>query len=543
MKKHILLISILMSVMSVARPQAGAWVSNPYPIELKEEQKLPKLKIVDFYLEDKNNKKVTELYAAEKYTLRVSVENEGNGKAQSVNAIVDISGIPADQISYKRKIQNDNLNLDREDRKNLEIPITAKRDLTTGKIFIKVSIAGPNNFTEPKKFDTYRADPLQLSIEDLCIKSEKLEKVEALKCGESYHLIFSLKNESYSNARNLKVEATFPEGISCSKDGSFWEENIETIHGNDDAGFSISFLVPGDYIKKDEVDIFVNVSSSTETMIRKQLVCNIEKRLEIEDIDMNIPDYPQHDNRFAIVIGNQNYDYNSIVEYAKADAQSAANYCEKVLGVRPENIRHHDDLSRTSMFKLLEEVCADLRNMPDDSEIIFYYAGHAACGADSSAYLLPVNVRPDEAERGYRLRDLYAKLSETGASLITVFLDACYAGAGRNEDFLAIRGGDRGTLVWVPVEEEVPGNTVVFSASQKEEAAYAYDEAGHGIFTYCLLSELKHNPKLTYNELYDKVQKRVVNLSSDLLKKKQTPSIQVSDAKQKDWDNQYLKFN
>lgn len=540
-----------MSVMSVALPQAGAWVSQPYSIEFKEEQKLPKLKIVDFWLEDENCNKVNDVYATENYMLQVRVENEGVGTAQSFTTIVDIQGLPASQLSYNREYTTQT-EIKRMHTIPVTIPIDAKRDLPTGKIFIRVRISGQNDFTDYKKFETYSNELPQLTIEDLCIKnnrnSESVQEDGTLACGETYQLNFNLKNESYSKARNLKVNVVFPEGIGCSAsgNGAVWSsEKIKAIHGKDMEEFSISFLVPEDYTK-DKVDVTVNVSSSAGTLDQKHLVHYIEKNPEIEDIDMDIPVFPQRDNRFAIVIGNQDYVYNSVVEYAKADAQSAANYCEMVLGVQPENIRHYDDLSRKAMFKLLETVCADFRNMPDNSEIIFYYAGHAACGADSTAYLLPVDVKPSEATRGYRLRDLYAKLSETGASLVTVFLDACYTGEGRNEDYLATTGGDRGTIVWAPVEEEVPGNTVVFSASQKEEAAYAYDEAGHGFFTYCLLSELKHNPKQTYNELYNKVKERVIKLSSKLLEKKekkQTPSIQVSDTKQKDWNNKYLKFN
>lgn len=554
MKKRILLISILMWVMSAALPQAGAVVSDLYTFDFTEDQELPRLKIIDFQLEDVNHREVAKVYAKETYDLKVKVENVGDGTARYITTTVDIQGQPASQLAYQRRT-----GISKEIKSGevgvLTIPIVANGDLQTGTISMRVHISDPGDYTGFKKFETYEYDPPRLAFDNLCIinkaSSEEVKKDGTLKRDKSYMLNFDLKNDSHSNARNLRVDVEFSEGVSSSSIGNgvsrSWE--ISSLYGYNKENVSLSFWIPEDY-PDDKVSISVNVTSSTGEPLHRNLVCYIEKQEgssgELEDIDKNVPVRPQQNNRFAIVVGNQNYDYGS-VKYVREDARSVASYCEKVLGVKPENIRHYDNLSKMSMVRMLDEVCADLRNMPLGSEVIFYYAGHAACGKDSSAYLLPIDVTPYEAERGCRLRDLYAKLSSTGASLVTVFLDACYAGAGRNEDYLALNTPGRGSIVVSRVEEEVPGNTVVFSASQKEEAAYPYEGAGHGIFTYCLLSELKQNPEQTYNALYENVKKRVVDLSSKLLKgqvqNEQTPSIQVSNAKKNDWDNKYLKFN
>lgn len=553
MKKRILLISILMWVMSAVFPQAGAIVSGPFTFEFEEEQELPRLKIVNFHLEDVNNRhrEVTKVYAKETYSLKVKVENVGVGMAKSFTTIVEIKGEPANQLSYNRQtVSSSTIKSGASDI--VEIPIVANSDLQTGTISMRVRISDPGDYTEFKKFDTYEYDPPKLTFDDLCMINEKSSEVvkqdETLKNGEHYSLNFSLKNDSYSNARNLQVGVGFSEGVLCSASGSkdSWSKEIPSIHGYNKENVSIPFWVPDDY-PNDKVSVTVRVSSSTGAPLCKNLVYYIKEE-GLEDIDKNIPVRPQQDNRFAIVIGNQNYDY-SCVKYAKRDSRSFAQYCEKVLGVKPENIRHYEDLSSRSMERMLDEVCDDLRNMPSGCEVIFYYSGHAVCGEDLSACLLPIDVRPNEAKRGCYLRELYAKLSRTGASLVTVFLDACYTGAGRNEDYLALgdEKGERGHIDRVPVMEEIPGNTVVFSASQKEEAAYTYDDAEHGIFTYCLLSELKKKPEHTYKVLYDNVKKKVEELSSELLRdqkqeqKMQTPSIQVSNAKHENWEN--LKFN
>ncbi|MDR1383575.1 MAG: caspase family protein [Planctomycetaceae bacterium] len=93
----------------------------------------------------------------------------------------------------------------------------------------------------------------------------------------------------------------------------------------------------------------------------------------------------------------------------------------------------------------------------------------------------------DVTTTGYSLEKFYTELSKLNLKTVTVFLDACFSGAKREDEMLASAHG-----VAVKVKDEAPkGNMVVFSAANSDETAHQYEEKGHGLFTYFLLKKLQ----------------------------------------------------
>ncbi|WP_270547098.1 caspase family protein, partial [Butyricimonas paravirosa] len=135
------------------------------------------------------------------------------------------------------------------------------------------------------------------------------------------------------------------------------------------------------------------------------------------------------------------------------------------------------------------------------AKAIVYYAGHGIPDEkQQSAYLLPADGYGSDPSTAYALQDFYAMLNNAQARNITVFLDACFSGAKRENGMLASARG-----VAIKVRQEIPrGKMVIFTAAQGDETAYQYAEKGHGMFTYFLLKKLQESQgNTTLGELSD----------------------------------------
>ena len=181
------------------------------------------------------------------------------------------------------------------------------------------------------------------------------------------------------------------------------------------------------------------------------------------------------------------------------------------------------------------EKLVELAKIDPSSEIVFYYAGHGLPDErTNSPFLIPVDgSATNVSEYGISLSDVYKKLASTNASKITIFIDACFSGGGRNEGLLAAR-----SMKIKPKEEPFFGNMVVFASSSGEERSLPYNEKQHGIFSYFLFKKLKETKgKTTYLDLanyLDKEVKKNALINKGLI---QSPKVIVSEEVINSWSN------
>ncbi len=250
------------------------------------------------------------------------------------------------------------------------------------------------------------------------------------------------------------------------------------------------------------------------------------------EVDSLIPFQPYTRNdTYALVIGNQNYRFVSDVPYAIHDARVFADYCKKTLGIPVENIHLTEDATKQMIIE--EEIQDWVSKIPDpeNKKLIVYYAGHGVPDVknQNKAYLLPVDVRGTNPQRGIALDEFYRTLGDLAFNQTTVFLDACFSGVNRENE--GVTEGLRGVEIDAENATLGDGNLIVFSAAQGNETAQGYPEKGHGLFTYYLLKELgKSNGNVKLGRLSEQITSKVSQMSTQLkLKKKQTPSTNTSD--------------
>lgn len=257
-------------------------------------------------------------------------------------------------------------------------------------------------------------------------------------------------------------------------------------------------------------------------------------------VDVNIPVTGAHrPNTFALIIGNEDYKefqggFNDEINvmYAATDALVFSKYVKQTLGVPQENITLIQNATAGQMQQALAKMNKIVKTFDGNAEVIFYYAGHGLPDEISKKpYLIPVDVNGSDLSFAIQLDDALNTLAEHPHTRITVFLDACFTGGGRNESLLASRG-----VKIRPKSPFVRGNLIMFAASSGNQSAFAHDEQAHGMFTYFLLKKLQETSgRVTFGELAAYLNREVARSSIIFNDKEQNPDVLVSPSLDEVW--------
>ena len=257
-------------------------------------------------------------------------------------------------------------------------------------------------------------------------------------------------------------------------------------------------------------------------------------------VNINIPTNKKVKNCYALVIGNEDYtsfqrtlNSEQNVDYAVNDATIFKQYCLNTLGVKEDNMNFLTNATAGAMNQKINKMLKLMNKLGNEAELIVYYAGHGYPDELTKApYLIPVDVSGTDLSYAIKLEDLYRDLGNTNAR-VTIFLDACFTGGGRNSGLVASRG-----VKVKPKEGTLNGNIVVFSASSEEQSSLAFHKESHGMFTYYLLKKIQESKgKVSMGELADYITNEVSIQSININEKEQDPTVNTSEKVVNDWRN------
>ncbi|MDP4276412.1 MAG: caspase family protein [Bacteroidota bacterium] len=271
-----------------------------------------------------------------------------------------------------------------------------------------------------------------------------------------------------------------------------------------------------------------------------------ELEIKNSDVDVNIPvNTTENENTYALIIGNEDYasqqtdlDTEANVDFARHDAEVFKEYCLKMLGLKEEHIFFMKDATAVKMNRGINRMAQIADVLHGNMNMIVYYSGHGLPDEQTKeAYLIPVDVSGAEITSGIKVEDMYQRLTKNSPNRVTVFLDACFSGGGRNKGLLSLKG-----VKVKPKEDVLDGNLVVLTSSTGEESSTVYKDKCHGMFTYYLLKKMQESKgNMTYKELYDYVNTQVKLQSVVINSKIQTPTVSGSNAVIDTWQNWKLK--
>lgn len=482
------------------------------------------------------------------------LKNSGTGPGKNlVLATKELKGIKGLTFEAEKRIND----LNPGESQRIVLQLKGEKDLQEGVANFEFEVVEPNSFgTDPiyAEVATQSFKSPELKIVDYKVSSQDSQTLVKRK---TFDLDVLVQNLGQGNASNVQLKIQTPANILCLTANK--TEEIGALKPGEKRLISYSLVANNDYNQPDIQLKFefsekynqyfenkmISLTMNQQVKSEKLIVEGIDdKKVQIEmaslssDVDKNIPITGKiFQNKVALIIGNEDYSgsLNSEinVNYARHDAEVFRNYAINTLGVAEKNIHFLTDATSGRLKLEIELVAEIVKRMGENTELIFYYAGHGFPDETTKIpYLMPVDVTAANLQSAISLNSIYRKFAETGAKKITLFLDACFSGGARNQSLLAAR-----SVRIKPKEEDISGNMVVFAASSGEQSALPLHSQKHGLFTYYLLKKLQETKgAVTYGELAKYLKDKVGIEALRENQKPQDPEVKVSSSLLETWE-------
>jgi len=235
-------------------------------------------------------------------------------------------------------------------------------------------------------------------------------------------------------------------------------------------------------------------------------------------------------NAYAIVIGIEQYRQKlPKADFAVADAKTISEYLTKTMGYPEENVITllNDRALKSDLEKYFDRWLSN--NVEENGRVFIYYSGHGAPNAKTGdAYLVPYDGDPTFiTETGYSLARLYESLGKLPAKEIIVVLDSCFSGGGGRS---VLAKGAKPLVITIDTPN-IKKNIAVMTASSGDEISSAYEERGHGLFTYFLLKGIKdenviqQDGSIKMDDLFGYIKPQVKRIARKQFNNEQTPQL------------------
>ena len=530
-------------------------VTRTGSLSITKEVKPPVFEVVGLELEDPSGNNAID--ADETCNILLTVRNNGYGDGIGLRGEIKAKGTVQGLSYYGKNIPVIRVG----ETSTIAFPVKADMGTADGRVEFMVRVDEPLGFGTDSLFlavDTRAFVQPRVHIVDHSVTGND-NGTGSLKKMQMFNLQILVQNTEYGDASDVRINIVLPENVYLM-DGS---EHIsfDELKAGETRSLDYALIVNNRYSSSD-IPVHFDISESYGKFAEDgdinlkldqqfashkiEIASTTGEKAEItiaslhSDVDRDIPHTGNTDpDKFAIIIGNE--DYHSFqrglsaetdVPYAANDAAVFAEYCEKALGVPHENITMTTNARWSDMNREINRMTEIVKLHGTRSELIFYYAGHGFPDENTKeSYLIPVDISGTDFRSGFKLSDLYAKLTGTGAGKVTVFMDACFSGGGREAGLLAARG-----IKVVPKKTPLKGNIVVFSATTADQVALPYNEKQHGMFTYFLLKKIQETAgDCTYSELSDYLSKEVSEYSLRINYKLQNPETSCSYSVQDKW--------
>ncbi len=499
--------------------------------------------------------------ANESCEINLMVENIGEGLAENVKVRVSLKNVEIEGLDYQKLITVGDLQ--GNSSKVVSIPVKGNINLAEGLAEFMIEVL------EERGFDAF---PLEIKIETREFANSEVIVADAVFSTEdggliklNYPIVLKviIQNIGEGDAKDVITEFKFP-NPNCFCLGEKSRFDIGNLGRGETRELEFLFTATRRYTLT-EIPVLVDLFESLNEYARDTtLYVSLEQRLTARnevvisgivtespdiklaslssEVDKNIPvNRTKHPYRYALIIGNEDYtryqrglNTETNVEFARNDASIFRNYAVKTLGVNEMNAYLLKDATSGEICQKIDLISKLASKSGEQAEIIFYYAGHGLPDEQTRApYLIPVDVSGTNLDAAVKLEDIYKKFAESGAGKVTVFLDACFSGGGRDAGLLAAR-----SVKVKPKDNLIQGNLVVFTASSGEQSALPFEGEQHGMFTYYLLKKIKDTQgDITYGELSDYIMKNVSLESLRINQKEQDPTVNISPNVESSWQN------
>ena len=497
--------------------------------------------------------------AGERCSISMTVENIGLGPAVGLVAVIQGTGSMNGII-----IQNDNI----EDipvgvSRTIVFPITATMQTEDGHVTFDCAVTEPQGFgTEPYTLtlstNAFRAPNIKMADS----KATSTKSV-TLKRKDPFCFQVLITNDSAGQAEDVTVDLSLPPGVFLFGGNAIHEE-VAAMAPGESCLMSYDLMIAQTY-DKEEVPIQVNLGEKyhkyatdgytilhldesigsnriTIDPIKAQFTGPKVQRLN-SIVDRNIPlSKSNNENTFVLIIANSEYKYENAISTASNDGLIMAKYCHATLGIPEAQIRLGQNLTKTEMeseLKRFANIMKVEKNNKDRKFMVFYF-GHGMTDPQSfTPFLIPVDGSSrDLVTNGISRNSITHLLAEASyGAPVMLFLESCFSGARPDNKTLSF-ARDASAARITPTTNRPEGNIVIVSASQGTQAALAYNEEFHNVFTFCFLKALQETRGegvITLGPIFDKASEDTYRTAMQQLDIEQEPSVTVGIGVKDDW--------
>ena len=321
---------------------------------------------------------------------------------------------------------------------------------------------------------------------------------------------------------NILVNNTFiaDENLTAHIKGALEDESLIqslTIDGlvvdiiNNTFNHSLFVTPKGQNIEIVAIDKFGNKTNTSVQLQRLQ----IEKKVvTFSPLDPRKIKTKINPNAVALIIGVEKYKNTFKAPFAENDALAFNDFVHSSFGVPIQNIKllMNDEASRIETLKTIKKWLPKIIK-ENKTDFYLFFSGHGLASENGEdLYLLPSDGEPELLEYSSLMRnEIFDSINSLNPKSVTVFLDTCYSGTTRSEEFLVAAK----PIFIEAQEQDIPYNFTVFSASAGRETAKVLPEAEHGLFSYFLMKGLEgeadanSDNQITNGELFAFINKNV----------------------------------
>jgi uncharacterized caspase-like protein len=214
----------------------------------------------------------------------------------------------------------------------------------------------------------------------------------------------------------------------------------------------------------------------------------------------------------AVIVGINDYDEISPLNFAKADAERMRDYFIQDLGVNRDDIYFFSDNSpRNSLGRKTQPTYGTLDSFFTDrfassfldagDTLWFYFSGHGM-HCEGKDYLLPSDGNPRTTKTAIPISYVTERLRRSGADNVVMLIDACRNDGAKNAG--------------MGVGEEKQQGVITFYSCSPSQVSYEIEALQQGAFTNVLLEALRIQGEgncATVERFYQYLRDRVPSLT------------------------------
>src|SRR5262249_4929760 len=219
------------------------------------------------------------------------------------------------------------------------------------------------------------------------------------------------------------------------------------------------------------------------------------KKRGVQDVTPPASSNPTSGANYALVIGNNNYQYVGKLKTAVNDANAVAQLLHEQYGFTTTVLL---DATRNRILTALNDY---RRTLPPNSNLLIYYAGHGKHDPDTDkAYWLPVDAQKDNNDNWISADDISTDAKAIPSAHVLIISDSCYSGVLTRDAEVEINPQNR--AAYLANVEKSKSRTLMSRGG--DEPVADRGAPGHSIFAAAILDSLQHmeQDKFTAGDLF-----------------------------------------